>query len=118
MYSGYYSLIQWCPNRARAEVVNVGVLVLCPHLGVLDVKLTTDYRRVEHIFGPVDTTRLHVTLRGFEHKLRTLSIQSVRELERFALCQGNDLQVTASRALSMLHPSSELELLFEELVNA
>ncbi|HWB02533.1 MAG TPA: DUF3037 domain-containing protein [Verrucomicrobiales bacterium] len=28
--TGYYSLIQYCPDRRRMEAANIGVLLFCP----------------------------------------------------------------------------------------
>ena len=32
-HRAYYSIIQFCPDRGRAEAANVGVLSPCPELG-------------------------------------------------------------------------------------
>ena len=29
---GYYSAIQYCPDRSRMEAANVGVMLLCPQI--------------------------------------------------------------------------------------
>ena len=49
--AGYYSLVQFCPDVARLEAVNVGVLVFCPQSGFLEIKLTEDDDRVAKMFG-------------------------------------------------------------------
>jgi hypothetical protein len=48
---GYFCLIQYCPDLARQEAVNVGVLVFCPQSGFLEIKLTEDNDRVARLFG-------------------------------------------------------------------
>lgn len=35
---GYYSLVQYCPDRSRMESANLGVVLFCPDLDFLDVK--------------------------------------------------------------------------------
>ena len=48
---GYYSLIQYCPDHSRLEAANVGVLLFCPPLDFLDIRLSEDSERLQRFFG-------------------------------------------------------------------
>jgi hypothetical protein len=48
---GYYSLVQFCPDSARAEAANVGVVVLCPDRHFIDCKFASSNDRVRRFFS-------------------------------------------------------------------
>ncbi|MGH7140686.1 MAG: DUF3037 domain-containing protein [Pirellulales bacterium] len=41
MARGFYSVVQYCPDRFRAETVNVGLVLLCVDPHALRVKMTS-----------------------------------------------------------------------------
>ena len=57
---GYFSLIQYCPDTARREAANVGVMLLCPEAGFLDIKMATTNHRVRRFFGEEADDYLHL----------------------------------------------------------
>ena len=48
---GYYSLVQFCPNPARAEAVNVGVILFCPEAGFLAARTSAGARAAAKLVG-------------------------------------------------------------------
>ena len=36
---GYYCLIQYCPDLARLEAANIGVILFCPERGFIRAKI-------------------------------------------------------------------------------
>ena len=50
-YCGYYSVIQYCPNRTLMEAASIGVLMWCPDLKYVGVRVTQTNRRIERILG-------------------------------------------------------------------
>lgn len=56
-HQGYLCLIQYCLDRARMETVNVGLVIFCPALDLLEVRVTADDDRAARLFGP-DEVRL------------------------------------------------------------
>jgi len=48
---GYYSLIQFCPDRSRVESANIGVLLFCPSKEYLGVKMAPNNDRPIKFFG-------------------------------------------------------------------
>ena len=45
---GYFCLVQYCPDLARQEVANVGVLLFSPDHDFLEARLVTGNQRVEN----------------------------------------------------------------------
>src|SRR5262245_52269084 len=62
--TGYYSIIQYCPDQARHEVANVGVVLFCPELPFLKTRMAADTHRIKEVFPgrKPDEKRLKTTL--------------------------------------------------------
>lgn len=120
LHNAYYSIIQFCPDRGRAEGANIGVVVLCPSLGFIDVKTSAGNDRVRRFFGArsFDPQRLNVMKRAIEARVREKSDwrNGLEDLERFIASRANDLQLTPPRAVKTADPAAELASLFDELV--
>jgi hypothetical protein len=119
-HQGYLCLIQYCPDRARMETINVGVVIFCPALGVLEVRVTDDDDRAARLFGAdrVRLAQLHEgkqaivqRLRGADSRPRTLE-----ELQHFVDTRGNDLILTPPRSMRVEEPARQLDDLFRRLV--
>lgn len=54
-HKGHYSLIQYCPDPARRESVNVGVLLFCPEAEFLSALVSSDKCRVARQLGADST---------------------------------------------------------------
>src|SRR5262249_32235922 len=117
---GYYSLIQSCPDAARLESLNVGVVLFCPDIGFLDVKLAEDDSHVRRVFG-AERVRPR-SLRAAKQALaarRTSPAYRPRSLEEFQQVidtRANDLLLTPPRPLKVRQPADELNDLFRQLV--
>ena len=48
---GHYSIVQYCPDLARRETVNIGVVLLVPERAFLQTRMVADNERVRHFFG-------------------------------------------------------------------
>jgi hypothetical protein len=44
--TGYYSLIQYCPDAAREEAANVGVVLFCPEVDYLEARTVSGNDRI------------------------------------------------------------------------
>ena len=51
MAIGFYSVVQYCPDRFRAEAVNVGLVLLCVDPHAVRVKMTSNHDRVRKLFA-------------------------------------------------------------------
>lgn len=120
-HRAHYSIIQYCPDRGRAEAANVGVLLLCPDLGFVRAQTSGDSRRIARFFGAssFDTKRLRVVVQAIEARVRDHYdwSEGLPALERFIATRANDIQLTPSRPMNTSNPAADLEALFHELVD-
>lgn len=117
---GYYSVIQYCPDRSRMEVANIGVLLLCPETRFVKVRMDTGNDRVAKFFGrkSFDKARLNAAKQSIEHRVEMdpASFSTPEDLVRFMDSRGNDLLLTTPRSTTVQDPEAELGWLFQELV--
>ncbi|MBN1579031.1 MAG: DUF3037 domain-containing protein [Chitinispirillaceae bacterium] len=119
LYSGYYSLVQFCPNPARAEVANIGVIVFCPDAKFLETRLVSGNDRIRRIFGDgfdsnlIDGAKEALQARLIEEKS---NFRTLDDLNKFIATRANDIRVTVPRFLKTEDPLQELENLFKEFV--
>lgn len=129
MTSGYYSLIQYCPDRSRMETVNVGVVLICPvtrYVGVrtIVVKPTADSGTAMPWIPPGQFSGtgyyndMLAALLSMEYRINSdrHRLCTYGGLQAFAASRGNDLLVTEPRPIRFDRPDTELERLFDELV--
>jgi hypothetical protein len=120
-HRAYYSIIQFCPDRGRAEAANIGVLLLCPELGFVRAKTSGHPRRVRQFFGKgaVDAQRLQLIEQGIEARVRDSYdwSEGLPDLERFISTRANDIQLTPARSMKTSDPELDLDALFRDLVD-
>jgi hypothetical protein len=119
--TGYYSIIQYCPDPARHEVANVGIVLLCPHRQFLETRMAEDTHHIKEMFPKLkpDDRRLKSTLLGIERRLHVDRdhFKSVDDLSKFAETRANALRLTAPMPVRVEEPEEELTRLFERLVS-
>jgi len=119
-HRAYYSIIQFCPDRGRAEVANIGVLMLCPDLQFVDARMSKRNHRVAKFFGSgsFDAKRLELVKHAFAERIRSKFDWSggLADLERFIATRSNDVQLTPARSMNTSNPAEDLDALFAELV--
>jgi hypothetical protein len=118
--TGYYSLIQYCPDRMRLEAANIGVLLFCPERQFLQARLASSNRRIDRFFGGEagDLKQINAMKKILEHRLEAESqkIRDVEGLQRFAELLANEFVITEPRAWLVEEPEVELAQLYEKLV--
>jgi len=118
--TGYYSLIQYCPDRMRLEAANIGVLLFCPERNYLQARLAPTNRRIDRFFGAEagDLKQINAMKKILEHRLKAESqvIQDVEGLQRFAELLANEIVITEPRVMLVEEPEVELAQLYEQLV--
>jgi hypothetical protein len=118
--SGYYCLIQYCPDAARLEAANVGVVLFCPDVPFLGARTAPSNDRVSRFFGrdSIDPERLNAAKKALEDRLRVerASFRELADLEKFVRTRANELILTPPRPITVRAPERELGELFEELV--
>ncbi|MGL4462917.1 MAG: DUF3037 domain-containing protein [Planctomycetia bacterium] len=123
--TGYYSLIQYCPDLARLEGANVGVLLFVPTLHYLKAVTSRNNRRVQQFFGRdvVDLERMRSYKKGVEHrvKLERPSIRTLEDLDSFIARRANAFRFTEPRPMKITSDDFKdvdavLHKLFKDLV--
>ena len=68
----YHSIIQFCPDRSGAEGANIGVILLCPDLDLVDGKTATGNDRARRFLcsEAFDKQRLMIIKRAIETRVR------------------------------------------------
>jgi hypothetical protein len=119
---GYYSIIQFCPDAARREVANVGVVLLCPEIGFLQTRMAEDIHRIREVFPRLkqDRRRLRSTLHSIAARLEVDREQflTVEALRRFAETRANAMRLTPPLSTRVEDSEDELNRLFDRLVGA
>ncbi len=117
---GYYSLVQFCPDPARAEAVNVGVLLVCPELRFIDVKMSSASTRAAKFFGrcTFDADFIRLAKQSLTNRIRIEhdDLLALDNLLALIDSRGNDIQLTKPRPIKVRSPGMDLERLFCELV--
>jgi len=121
-HKGYYSLIQFCPDRGRAEAVNIGLLLFVPDTGHLDIRTVRTTGRVARVFGrgAVDPWWLKTAREAFvrgmrtEHKAGRFAVAS--DLDKYLATLGNDIIPTPLRATRVDDTAADMARLFARLV--
>src|SRR5436190_5271048 len=117
---GYYSLVQYCPDPSRLEAVNVGVVLFCPSLNYLDLRLAANNDRVARVFRNrqfrpwvLDSAKeaLADRLRSESYRPRT-----IEDFQLFIDTRGNEVVLTPLRPIKVSQPTGDLEGLFLDLV--
>lgn len=121
MSAGYYSVIQYCPNRARAETANVGVILLVPDRGFVKAHTSSGNDRARRVFRVTGASLEHLNAakRAIASRLETerARFRTMADLLKFAETRGNDLILTSPRSIRIEgDPEVELRALFKELV--
>ena len=117
---GFFSVIQFCPDLDRGECANVGVILMVPPLGFLDVRFSENNDAPKLRFGrdAYDDVRLTVAKKALEGRLRQegKGWSSPEDIQRFARREGNHLLLTTPKVMLVENATAELEELFNRLV--
>jgi hypothetical protein len=117
---GYYSLIQYCPDRTSLETANVGVILFCPGWSFLDARLTSSFSRLEAFFNKyeIDRPGLTATLESVRQRLLKTKneFKTKDDLQRFVETRANEIIITPPRSIKVLEPEKELDALYRELL--
>ncbi len=117
---GYYSLVQYCPDVARLEAANVGVVLLCPEVGFLDVKLIAGNARVRKFFGEEADDYRHLnqmkTALSERLKVDRTGLLSLDALGHFIGAWANKVTLTVPKPVKVFSPADDLLALYKELV--
>jgi hypothetical protein len=117
---GHFSLIQFVPDRGRAEGANVGVVVVCPKLGAVRVLMSEGNDSPKRRFGNavVDEWQLDFAKTALEYRLIADLTEhpTLEALERIRELEGNALTMTVPRTVAVDDVKRVASKLFNELV--
>jgi hypothetical protein len=119
MSRGLYSVIQYVPDRFRAEAVNLGLVLLCPDPHALRFRLSTDFDRAKRLF-PVNEANLKISVESMHARLESLTttMRTADELAVFAASRGNDIRLTEPRLAKLQSIDADFDRLFASLVSS
>ena len=117
---GHYSIVQYCPDLARRESVNIGVVLLVPDRGFLQSRMVADNERVRHFFGTKgdDAKILGEIKKSFSARIDAEQgrITTLETLQKFIDTRGNQIQLTEPAFVKVCDCQETIEQLFEQLV--
>jgi len=120
MQRGYYSIVQFCPDRFRAESVNLGLVLFRPDPHGVRVGLISRYDRARKLFGigGADLKNLKLAARRLKHRIESANgeLRTDEDLASFAATRANDLRLTEPRLAKIEDLDRDFERLFSELV--
>jgi len=120
MTRGFYSVVQYCPDRFRAEAVNVGLVLLCLDPHGVRVETIGRHDRVRRLFGigGAALKNLKLATRGLKNRIEAaaMDLRTDADLAAFAASRANDLRLTEPRLAKIGELDRDFERLFSELV--
>lgn len=121
MHKAFYSVIQYCPNRFRAEAVNVGLVLLCPDPLDVRVQMTRKFDRVRKLFAikGLDLDSLKLTTEGMRCRIECAAVDwlTADDMASFAASRANDLRLSEPRLAKIEEIDVDFKRLFSELVD-
>ncbi len=114
---GFYTIMQFCPDLARAECANVGVVLFTPENEPM-AKLGNGRELVEPRFPEeeINERRLAFSMKGLKERLRRARIRSPEDLKSFISKEAGVLRLTQPRALTVEDRNRVVDELFKRLV--
>ncbi len=121
MARGFYSVVQYCPDRFRAEAVNIGLVVLRLEPHALRVRMTRNFDRARRLFGigARELKNLAFSASGLKSRIEH-SVEEFRtadDLAAFVASRANDLRLTSPRLAVLDNLEADFERLFSQLVD-
>lgn len=117
---GYYSLVQYCPDIARQEAANVGVVLFCPDCQFIRARVADTIGRIRRFFGQDGDGYRH--LQGMMQavasriEVERAQFRSLDDLRQFIATRANKIILTQPKPVMVMDPEADLEALFQELV--
>ena len=115
--TGFYSIVQFCPDVVRGEAVNVGVIVGSSALG-MRVRMAERNEYVKRMFGAdaYDATRLSLAKAGLVERLKEVE-PNAEALAAFIAQESGQLQLSPPRPMVVKNLADDIVSLFLRLVS-
>ena len=117
---GYYCLVQYCPDIARAEAANVGVVLFSPAHGFIRAKVSDNNKRIRKFFGDEADNYQH--LNAMKNALvQRIEVEKaefglLENLQQFVETRASKVVLTNPKPVKVFNPEEDLNALFHELV--
>src|SRR5581483_12084757 len=115
----FYSVIQYIPDRFRAEAVNVGLLLYREEPRFLRARIVENHRRLKRVFGVSGNALATVRLseQNLLHRINGSGedIASLDDLKAFIATRANDLRLTEPRLAMVSEIEADFARLFAQL---
>ena len=117
----HYSIVQYCPDLARRETVNIGVVLLVPERAFLQTRMVADNERVRHFFGTSgdDAKLLNAFKKSFSARIEAEHgrVSTLESFQKFIDTRGNQIQLTEPAFVKVRDCHESIDQLFEQLVS-
>jgi len=119
---GYYSIIQYCPDRFRAESVNVGLVLMRTYPNSVLIKTMKRCDRAYRLFNLNESQRknmkLSITSLGNRIRVSSATLKRYEDLTRFSRSLANDdMRMTCPRIVNIDSMQDDFDRLFSKLVH-
>lgn len=115
----FYSVVQYCPDRFRAEAVNVGLVLYCENPRFLRAKIVDNHRRLKRIFGVSGKplADLRISEQNLLHRIneRGDDIATLNDLNAYVATRANDIRLTEPRVAMVADFEADFARLFAKL---
>lgn len=116
----FYCVAQYCPDRFRAEAVNIGLVLFRQEPRFLRARILDNHRRLRKFFGASGKTLAAVRLceQNLLHRLNEggADIVTLDDLKAYVATRANDLRLTEPRLAVVTDIDSDFARLFAQLV--
>lgn len=116
----FYSVAQYCPDRFRAEAVNIGLVLYCEEPRFLRARIVDNHRRLRKLFGASAKTLADIRFseRNLLHRINEAGqdFQTLDDLKGFVATRANDLRLTEPRLAMVTDIEADFARLFAQLV--
>jgi hypothetical protein len=115
---GFYSLVQFCPDRERAEGVNVGVIVFSAAGCLVRAKFSETNADVARRLWPLSINgRVLADAKiSLQRRLERTPLKDLNELETFLAREAGVLSFVPFRSMQVSNPEADVVNLYERLV--
>lgn len=111
-------LVQYMPDIARGEFLNIGVFLFSPQENYLGCLFTDDFRRVKRFHPQADLDFLRELQQDFEQQIDEHSDDLGPYLRWMEQSFSNLVQVSPPRSCLLQDPATEIQDLFNRYVGA
>jgi len=117
--TAWYSLLQVCPDDARDERVNVGVVLIVPDRGFVGARVDQEMARAEKLFKSEQSVpSLAAAAQSVAERLRRWpDVLDSKALAEYGSRLGNAIRLTTPRGVRSNDPAATLQSLFDEFLS-